>query len=216
MNLRKIDLVSYINLDFRKDRQQHMEETLRYCPFPVTRVSAVRLTTSPSSAGIVMKPGMESAAGVASIFLSHKLALKSALEKGVENGFILLEDDVRIKPDLWGGDLISKIPSDPYDISFLSPRLKSRSSLNFFSSKAEKDKILNLSGLIKQYSITGAHFLIFKNRTAIEKTLAAMDACKEIFDVDVFYIRNIQCCGYFTEKVGVATLGSDHKIKEIE
>lgn len=211
-----IDLVSYINLDHRLDRDQHMRDTLRMCPFQVSRVSAIRLKTTPEQAGIKMKPGMEGLAGVASIFLSHKRALQQALKNGVEGSFVLLEDDVKVDFSLWSEEIVRYLPSVDFDVTFLTPRIKSRRGDNPQSSYFRKGDVINLSEQIKKNYITGAHFLIFKNRKSIGKALDLMENCGELFDVDVFYIRNLKCCGYMIDSVGVAGLGSDHKVPEVE
>lgn len=210
-----VDLVSYINLDFRKDRKTHMEGMLRSCPYPTSRVSAVRLRKLPKELGITMKPGMESAAGVASIFMSHKKALENALESGVESEFVLLEDDVQINKGFWDVDIDRYFPKEGFDIVFLSPRVKLRKD----KSKRvvyDKSEVIDLSTEIRTKYITGAHFLIFKNRSVIEKALKMMSECQEIYDVDVFYIRAMSCCGIFTPDVRVASLGSDHTVLDID
>lgn len=209
-----VSLVSYINLDFRKDRKAHMEDMLRTCPYPTSRVSAVRLRKLPKELGITMKPGMESASGVASIFMSHKRALENALESEVDSGFILLEDDVQINEGFWDFDISRYFPREDFDIAFLSPRVKLRKD----KSKRvvyEKGEVVDLSSEIKTKYITGAHFLIFKNRASIEKVLKMMSECPEVYDVDVFYVRTMSCCGFFTPDIRVANLGSDHKVLDI-
>jgi hypothetical protein len=67
-----IDLVSYINLAERKDREEHMEKSLRGCPVPFNRVDAIRLDAPPEAIGIRMKAEHQGSIGVSSIFLSHK------------------------------------------------------------------------------------------------------------------------------------------------
>jgi hypothetical protein len=116
-----IDLVSYINLAERKDREEHMEKSLGGCPVPFNRVDAIRLDAPPEAIGIRMKAEHQGSIGVSSIFLSHKKALVEARTRMTNGAFVLLEDDCRFPPSIWHSDLgIARLPQS-WEILMIAP-----------------------------------------------------------------------------------------------
>ncbi len=214
------ELISYINLDYRQDRNEHMLRTLAACPCPFRRIAATRLDRPPEDLGIGMVPRLRGAAGVASIFLSHQKALEDALEAGVSGRFALLEDDVRIDAPFWEMEPEELFPDSEFDILFLSPRYRRKApgpnGERIYVAKPYGYGFVNLSDAMKDYIVTGAHFLVFPNRSAIVRVLDKMHACTEHMDVDLFYMLTANCLGLHLECIGTAPLGSDHRVDDVE
>lgn len=219
----RIDLVSYINLDERTDRRAHMTELLRKCPYPTRRIRAIRLKRPPEAFGFGMTVRLHGAAGVASIFLSHRKALLDALGTVDGGGFVLLEDDVHLGRRFWTRDIAGAMPPEGYDVSFVTPRYRPPKRLGrnhtgprCFLHKPLGDGLVELSGALKSYIITGAHCLIFRDVDAIAKAVRLMDRCRSYYNVDEFYLRRLRACGIHVDEVRAGDFGSDHKIAALE
>ena len=206
--------IFYINLDMRPDREKHMRKTLAPCPCPVQRISGIRLNAPPERLGLQMIPRLEGEAGVAGIFLSHLRVLEEAVSAGIKGGIAVLEDDVRIDPAFWRMELSEILPPFDHDILFLSPRYrlkqKDEKGNSIFVTAPFGPGFVDLAEAMKSHIVTGAHFLIFPSPDAVRKAIVKMKACKELVDVDLFFILNLRCFGIHLDAVGTAPLGSDH------
>lgn len=214
-----IDLLLYINLDYREDRRIHMEHQLVECPWPVERLSATRLEVSPEEAGINMHPTLTGKRGVASIWLSHKKALTKFLLNAKTDAFVLLEDDVVIFNEFWShnSDLLSGLSAD-WEIVLLTPKYRYRKKIEIPESEVGKKyarppngrKPVFLPNAAKKYIITGAHFCIFRNSDVVKKVLKRMELTEEIYDVDKFYVLNFNSYGVQANHISSGGFGSDH------
>ncbi len=215
-----LSLVSYINLEFRDDRNSHMLNTLSACPYPYKKIAGIRLDQPPEKRGLKMIPRLEGAAGVAGIFMSHCRALEDAINSGVDGKFALLEDDVRINKEFWDLDVEEILLETDFDILFLSPRYKAKipniDGKKPFVPTPFGLRLVDMTSALNDYIITGAHFLVFRDRATIENTLRKLRNCDELMDVDLFYLLNANCCGIHLDCVGTASLGSNHKVEELE
>ncbi len=218
MSATQIDGVFYINLDFRIDRQENMARQLKNCKWPVSRISAVRLENGPQEAGIKLQPQLAERIHVASIWLSHKVAIENAIEAGQSGASILLEDDVRVADSFWSDELNlpDSLPED-WEIIFYSPRYRVNKNGPLKDYKGKKwmdaphgDKPVLLKKLRGTYIMTGAHFVVFKNRTVMGSVLDKMIATEEVYDVDRFYMAEFNTYGIDSKLIGTGPFGSDH------
>lgn len=208
-----VDLVTYINLDVREDRRLHMEAQLAGCPHPTSRFSAVRLPASPKEMNIRMRPGLEEATGVASIYKSHLNALKAAEGQLGNGAFVLLEDDCHIDPKLWEEKVgIEKI--DNWDMVLLDPRYRSKhpqeAGAPKFAWQPFGTEPILLKTVRKDYNCTGAHFCIFNGSRAVRKTIELLEGLSEIRDVDNIYAFDLKTYGISTGMVRTGGFSSDH------
>jgi hypothetical protein len=224
-----IDLVSYINLADRKDREEHMKKSLLGCPVPFNRVDAIRLDAPPEAIGIRMKAEHWGSIGVSSIFLSHKKALGEARRRMTSGAFVLLEDDCRFPPSIWHSDLgLSRLPSS-WEILMVSPRFrtiaeatgpkKRRSFWQRLNPRREsiwKRPIRDagpvpLGPLRAEYVVSGAHFVLFKNAAVVSRVIGAMEAALEVYHVDHFYVAEFSTFGIDVSGVAGSGFGSDNR-----
>lgn len=213
MNSLTVDLVEYINLDTREDRQIHMEAQLGKCPYPCSRFSAIRLPASPKEMGLKMKPGLEEATGVASIYQSHLTALQSVENRLGSGVFILLEDDCHIDPKVWKQDFAISEISD-WDIILLDPRYRSKKPQHpdapKFAQQPFGNKPVLLRKIRKDYNCTGAHFCIFNGVQAVKKVIEKLKKLDEIRDIDNIYAFDFRTFGISTGLVRAGGFSSDH------
>lgn len=214
MNSLSVDLVEYINLDTREDRQIHMEAQLAKCPYPCSRFPAVRLPALPKELGLKMKPGLEEATGVASIYQSHLNALRSAKDRLDTGVFVLLEDDCHIDPRVWERNIgISEITD--WDIILLDPRYRSKKPQKPSEPKFAKEPFGNdpvmLRRVRRDYNCTGAHFCIFNGIDAVKKVINVLENIEEIRDVDNIYAFEFRTFGISTGLVRAGGFSSDHE-----
>jgi GR25 family glycosyltransferase involved in LPS biosynthesis len=213
--------VYYINLDMRPDRAEHMELQLRGCPWPYTRISAVRLTVQPEQLGIKLKNYARNVPHVASIFLSHKKSLEAMLKSEQDGIFILLEDDVKIDPKIFSS--VSLIPDDlpkDWDVGLVSARFRESMLTGPNGEKPEwpwrwvRDcftfNAVSAKKMLKSGVISGAHFCIFPNKKAVRKIFQKMESAPVIWDVDSWYTIENDCYVWNHPYVGQAHLGSNH------
>ena len=224
-----IDLVSYINLRERNDRRTHMENLLKKCRFPVTRVEGIRLNSNPESLGYRMRPEYSGSISIASIFISHQNALNEA-KLSISNGhFVLLEDDCHFSASAFESVLKpSSLPHD-WDIIMVSPRFRDiaeartpRKRLNIWQRlnplrksrwkrPIKSSGYVRLSPLMSKYVISGAHFVVFRNVDVIDRILEKMNSLQEIYHVDYFYASEFLTFGIDAKNVMAGGFGSDNR-----
>lgn len=215
----KIDHVYFINLDDRQDRLNHMESQLSACPWPHSRISAIRLESEPEKIGLKMVPSLQGRRSVASIWLSHQKALEEALNHGGTDSFIILEDDVHIGQAYWkkAFTLPQSLPKN-WDMILLSPKYRSRNKdlegqekrKKFIRAPVGQSPVL-MKGAMKEYICTGAHFFVFRSRLIIERILKKMKGTQKLYHVDRFYMRETKSYGIYFPEIWAGGLGSDHE-----
>jgi GR25 family glycosyltransferase involved in LPS biosynthesis len=215
----EIARVYFINLAMRSDRLNHMRKQLEQCSWPTERIEALRLKEDPADLGIKVIPRLEGQRHFVGIWLSHRRALAAASERDEEGAFILLEDDVCVRPDIWGAKLsLSVNLKSDWEILLLSPRYRNnltQSTKSEFSGRKwikapfGSQPVL-LRSIRSSFVCSGAHFCVFRNRDVVHKVLAQMAACDQLYDVDLFYISRFFTYGVDDERVTTAHYGSDH------
>ena len=209
----------YINLDLRPDRNEHVIRSLGGCPWPYQRVQAVRLERPPSDLGYNLAKRHTSRPHVASIWLSHEKALRTALTCEDDGLFIVLEDDIQLSPKLW--DRPAPVPDDmpsDWEMIIVSPRYRVR-PVNPRSVEAPRwlDKpfgkaLVSAPNASRDVIVTGAHFCVFRDKAAITSVLEKMDTAPEIDDVDIWFLANAGCYTWHNDYVGTkGALGSNHQ-----
>ncbi len=214
-----VSQVYFINLASRTDRLDHMNRQLEGCQWPVERVEAVRLEQDPKELGYEVLPRLQGQWHVVSIWLSHLKALETAVRQKESGAIVILEDDVRIRPEMWSDEisLCTTVNAD-WDIIFLSPRYRANPTANSGSGHTRRKWIsapfgaapVLLKTIRSRFICTGAHFCIFKSGEVVRTVVSAMRACKELYDVDLFYLSQFQTYGVDDPRVATAPLGSDH------
>ncbi len=222
-------LISYINLPERSDRRDHMESLLRNCAHQVTRIEGIRLATSPEDSGLRMQQPFTGSKSIASIFLSHRKALEQAHNSALSGGFVLLEDDCQFTTSAFNRALKFKNPPDDWDIIMVSPRFRDRAEaamprkkltlrdrLNPFRKSRWKRPLkragyVKLSLLMDQFVVSGAHFVIFKDKTTIAKVLDKMHKLEGLYHVDYFYAGTFNTYGIDVKGVMAGGFGSDNR-----
>jgi hypothetical protein len=193
-----------------------MCQQLAPCSWPIERVEAVRLDRDPKELGIKVLPRLAGQRGFVGIWLSHRMAIERALKIEREGVIVLLEDDVKIAPKFWTErlNLNENIPID-WEILLISPRHRRNiSDKNAIGPKWIHNPFAGAPTLLRskrgQFITTGAHFVVFRSKAIAGKVLAEMDACTEIYDVDLFYIHGFRTYGIHNNLVSTEHLGSDH------
>lgn len=216
------DLIAYINLDSRPDRRAHMERQLSAASAPVERIAATRLETAPESHGLAMAPGLEGHRGAASIWLSHRAALERALARPGDGAFLLLEDDVVFDPGVWTRDPgLGALPED-WDIALVTPRFRARRpglrdwlarrtgmAGVAFARPQRRMRPEPAARYLPDYFVTGAHFTIFRDRGAVARVLAALDAAPGLSHVDTYYAELPGCWLITDPRIRAGRFGSD-------
>lgn len=214
-----VSRVYFINLASRTDRLEHMHRQLKGCPWPVERVEAVRLDQDPRELGYEVLPRLQGQWHFVGIWLSHMRALENAMEHGEPGAIIVLEDDVRIRPDLWATRLsLSAKVAGPWDIIFLSPRYRQNTNGKTMShSKVRKwvkvpfgTQPVLLQSIRSSFVCTGAHFCIFHDLDTVRKVVSLMKECPQLCDVDLFYLSQFRTYGLDDPRISTAALGTDH------
>lgn len=225
----KIDSIHFINLDRRPDRRAHIEACLAEAPVPPRRIAAIELTTPPEAQGIRMCRQFEGNSAIASIFLSHRKAVGSAIEQVKDGLSIVIEDDCHFPKRLWKEDLgLEGLPED-WLLAVISPRFRRlgipdrRPRLTFWQrlnpfrerywQKPLQEKAAKSTrDLAQDFIITGAHFLVFRNRWALETAIERMDAVEALYHVDHFFGEEMPGC-YAVEcrSIHAFGFGSDNK-----
>ena len=213
--------VVYINLDSRTDRNENMLGQLSDCRWPIERLSATRLERDPEEHGLKMLPRLAGRRGVASIWLSHKAAIERLSEHATSDDevFVLLEDDVVINNEFWLEklQLPAGLPPD-WELLLLTPKYRWRDieaapederNRNYAKAPSGGKPTL-LSKALKTYLVSGAHFVVFRNRKILRDVIAKMEATPELFDVDLFYARALKSYGVRNRHISSGGFGSDH------
>lgn len=209
-----IDHAYFINLASRTDRLLHMQATLSRCPWPSTRIDAVRLEKPAEELGYRLVPRLHGSTHVVSIWLSHRKLLETALQAPGDGAIVLLEDDVQIKDDFWSRRIrLPRLPSN-WQLAILSPRYRrTPASTAPGESKWVKApfgrKPVQLSTQ-REFISTGAHFVIFRDRSVVRSVIEKMDAVSEMFDVDLLYHKRTVAYGLHDERISAGGFGSDH------
>lgn len=207
----------FINLAMRTDRLAHMQVQLEGCHWPVERIEAIRLDKSPQEMGYDVVPRLRGQCHFVGIWLSHRKALERALETEDAGAFILLEDDVKIQPEVWAPSLKlrANLRSD-WEILLLSPRFREprepgtpAAPNKWIKAPYGKEAVL-LKSARRKYVCSGAHFCVFRNKDVVRKVLSRMDECEQLYDVDLFYITQFRTYGVHDDRVSTAHYGSDH------
>ena len=215
----EIDRVYFINLAMRSDRLKHMRRQLKQCSWPTERIEAIRLEEDPVDLGLKVIPRLEGQRHFVGIWLSHRKALEAASGRDEEGAFILLEDDVRVRPDMWGAKLsLSVSLKSDWEILLLSPRYRKNLAQSNNSEPSGRkwikaplgDQPVLLRSIRSKFICSGAHFCVFRNKDVVHKVLALMAACDRLYDVDLFYISRFITYGVDDERVTTAHYGSDH------
>ena len=210
--------VFYINLESRADRREHMCRQLAPCSWPIERVEAVRIDRDPKELGINILPRLAGQRGFVGIWLSHRMAIERALKIERDGVIVILEDDVKISPNFWTErlKLHKDLPSD-WEIVLISPRHRrnlSATNAPGVGPKWIRDPFAGAPTLLRskrgQFVTTGAHFVVFRSKAIAGKVLAEMDACPELYDVDLFYLQGFQTYAIHNSLVSTESLGSDH------
>ena len=211
--------VYFINLATRIDRLNHMRKQLEKCSWPTERIEAIRLTEDPIDLGLKVIPRLEGQRHFVGIWLSHRKALEAASRRDEEGAFILLEDDVLVRPDMWVTKLsLSVNLKSDWEILLLSPRYRNNlarvtnpepSARKWIKAPLGSQPVL-LRSIRSKFICSGAHFCVFRNKDVVHKVLALMTACDQLYDVDLFYLSRFITYGVYDERVTTAHYGSDH------
>jgi hypothetical protein len=200
-----------------------MESLLSGAKWKCERLSATRLAESPESIGLKMIPRLAGHKGVASIWLSHQRALNRFLavsEESEKSGaYVLLEDDVNVLNPAY---LKNPLPlptglSGDWEIILLSPRFRWNNKKKMPPEDKGKAFVtpfrirtwINLKKARENFIITGAHYVIFRNRAVVSKVLDRMKE-RSLHDVDGFYASNFKTYGIRLPEVTAGGFDSDH------
>lgn len=208
--------VTYINLDTRPDRREHIEKVLQHCPVPVERFAAIRLEDDPRNFGLKVRFDMNAPRAVASIWKSHFGVLESFVISTADGLFCLVEDDALISAEFWGelDGLIARLPDD-WRMVMVSQRYRKRKRMSvngrprFIRFPFQTGPVL-LRDQIKTYRITGAHLCIFRNQAAVGSILVELDAADVVIDIDRFYSTLPGIYGIDHAGVTAGGFDSDH------
>lgn len=224
----RVNSIFYINLDRRPDRRAHIETCLIGAPVPPERISAVELLAAPETQGLVMLPPYQGNRAIASIFLSHRKAIESALVKPGDGAAAIIEDDCHFSSDIWRKDLLDGLPPG-WQLVLLNPRFRKQGSpdkqprlplwarLSPFRERYWRHPLrpgeARLTGtLLPEYVISGAHFLVFRNDDALRTALRLMDSARTLYHVDHFFCKEMPgCYAMACEGLRASGFGSDNR-----
>ncbi len=226
VNIRSIH---YINLDRRPDRRAHIEACLAAAPVRPERLAATELSSAPEALGIAMRPAYTGNKAIASIFSSHHRAVQAALETCEDGMAAVIEDDCHISATLWDDPrLLASLPQD-WRLAMISPRFRRHCSpetrprltllsrLNPFRAKywchpLKTCEARSTALLGRDYVISGAHFLIYRDRCALETALQLMNGATALYHVDHFLAAEMPgCYAVAHHAVQASGLGSDNR-----
>jgi GR25 family glycosyltransferase involved in LPS biosynthesis len=208
-----IDWVSYINLDNRLERRAHIEKILSHSPYNYDRIAAVRLSDSPESLGYKMHSSVRGQSSTASIFLSHKKTLESALDKVSSGSLLLLEDDVEISPSYWLNEINTEHLPEDWQILNVSLRYRQKEKTKelLLEKNYADQKFLRIADIKNYYIVTGAHFVLFRDIASIQHVLKKMNETSGIYNVDGFYyIEDINTYTTDHDLIDTKFFPSDH------
>lgn len=208
--------VTYINLDTRPDRREHIEKVLQHCPVSAECFAAIRLDDDPQAFGLQVRVDMNAPRAVASIWKSHVGVLKSFLASATDGLFCMIEDDALISAAFWDEleDLTARLPDD-WRMVMISQRYRERKRMSvngrprFIRFPFQAGPVL-LRDQIKTYRITGAHLCIFRNQAAVRSILDELNATDVVIDIDRFYSELHSIYGIDYAGVTAGGFGSDH------
>jgi hypothetical protein len=213
----RVGRLFYINLDQRTDRDEHVRGLLQTCPWPNSRVSAVRLQQPPEELGYKLAERHARHPHVASIFLSHRKVLQLASEQAIDGPFVVLEDDVQISPKLYTYPIPdpSGVMSD-WEMMMVSVRFRRPSPAGsnelLWQGKPFGDQVVTADEARRELIATGAHFCITRDAATAASIVARMDRTPVIEDVDIWFMSNTNCVFWHSDHVGTkSSLGSNHK-----
>lgn len=210
----QIALVIYINLTKRGDRNRAMMLKLQGCPHLTCRSDGF-VPDDADMVGTQVLGEDHAKRGVLGIFRAHLNALKVARNIDSDGCFVLLEDDVVFDDDVWTGLAnLMELPAD-WEILLLGPRYRYRLDVpgSTLPPKSALDSLVHLRKAKASLRISGAHFVIVRDRSVLDKIIAGMEAADPIYDVDSFYVD--QFATYGLQGYGVAGgADSDHNEPE--
>ncbi len=207
--------VVYINLDDRPERRSHMEEVLASCPWPHMRLSATRFPSLPDEFKPRMARKLRGERAIASIWTSHRRTLELFAASPSDGHFVLLEDDVHVRPDFWAHmhEHVALAPAD-WQIILFTPRYRVRQGgepgKKVFVGPPFGSGPNDLQRAIETHHCTGAHFCLFRNRQTADQVGNDLEASNQVYDVDVFYATNYRTYGISDARVRAGGFGSDH------
>ncbi len=212
----KIAKVTYINLDIRPDRREHIEKVLQDCPIPPARFAAIRLEDDPATFGVKVRPDLASPRAVASIWKSHVGVLEAFLA-GPDDGLLcVIEDDASISAGFWNdlAKLIAILPDD-WRMVMMSQRYRERKQMVVdgrprFVSFPFGDGAVLLRDQLGAYFMTGTHLCIFRDKAAAASVLTELNAADEIIDIDRFFAAMQGIYGMDHAGVTAGGFESDH------
>ncbi|WP_208353513.1 hypothetical protein [Pseudaestuariivita rosea] len=224
------DQVAYINLEHRTDRRAFMEKQLAGCPWPVSRIDAVKLQQVEEGYSVFREDTDTAPIAIAAIFQSHMKALEFGLTTVKDGPFLLLEDDCALPSRYWKRHIDMSSTPD-WQILMVSTRFKkpelsseTKSGFSFFGKpifRKKKRKLQPIKGLgpvllkpmTAEYTITGTHCVYFKNAETMRLVLDHMNAVRQFVDVDSYYISNFKTYGLRISGVRGEGFGSDNRVE---
>lgn len=225
----QIDAIRYINLDRRADRRAHMECCLSGAPVAPQRIAATEFAQPPERLGLRMRPEHCGNASIAAIFHSHRRAIESARAATGAGCALILEDDCQLSRSVWQQDIDLSHQAGDWRMILISPRFRKIGSpdhrprlsglqrLNplrdaYWQKPLQPYQARAAQALLQDYVISGAHFVVFRNREALDLVLGIMDRTEQLYHVDHFYCAEIPgCYALALPQVRTCGLGSDNR-----
>ncbi|MGD9921501.1 MAG: hypothetical protein AB7V13_08645 [Pseudorhodoplanes sp.] len=220
--------ITYINLEHRIDRREHMESTLRNCPFPWSRLNATRFKCTDVELEKELQKKVPKNIAVSSIWDSHRRAMESLLACDTKYR-IVLEDDLNIleehvdipldagqtKSDFWNDFLnyLETLDFD-WDMILVSPRYRPKDTISsgklVFVPPPDGSGPNDLMRIRSTHLITGAHFCVYRGEGALLRALDELKKAPIIYDVDRFLVDRVRAFGVSVHGVFGGAFGSDH------
>ena len=211
----------YINLDYRKNKNQFMEGQLGPCGIDFSRVSGVDVEDFQEfSIEPTIAHGSLRHKGTMGCFFAHRNCIKKIVEENnsSQDYYAVLEDDVSLNCEVFS-ELGALVPPEGLDLLSVNSAMQLRPRLGAWKRSPNKpypeDKYRVSDSIYKIYTVypifLGAFFYVV-NLNVAKKILNKMEAVQTYEDYDMFLFKNFNCYTYITEKVYVENFKSDRDL----
>lgn len=214
----QISSITFINLQHRINRLNHILHQLKKCRHSYFRTNAIR---PKNIDGYSLSPYYERMSvnkqiGILGCFLSHKKAITQliSLNNNPEYYSLILEDDVKINDKIWLVlPNITPLVNDADVLLFDAQNLHTKYHLNNECISKDYPVIYKPKEKKDPPDFHGTHFVAIQNKK-LKKVLYQMDSTNLIIDIDMWYLYRSKLITYclVTDFVERSTFyGSDIK-----